>query len=53
MTCIKCKRQTCFTHRCEWHENRTCSQYDLDAAKSEEVALLQELENGGKIKKVV
>lgn len=51
MTCYKCRGKTCFTHRCEWHENRTCSQYDRDAEEREEVALLQSLENGRGIKR--
>ena len=49
--CIKCKRKTCFTHRCQWHEGRTCRQYDQDAAECEEVALLQALEGGGNLRK--
>jgi hypothetical protein len=44
MACFKCKSKTCFTHRCEWHEGRTCSKYDQDAKDSEEVALLQALD---------
>jgi len=51
MKCQKCKRKTCFTHSCEWHQDRTCAEFEDDAAQSEEVALLQQLENGGKIKR--
>jgi len=47
MTCQQCKRKTCFTHSCEWHDDRTCTEFDNDAAQSDEVALLQQLENGG------
>jgi len=50
MRCFKCRRKTCFTHRCRWHKNRTCSQYDQDAAACEEVALLQALQKGAGIK---
>jgi len=50
MSCFKCKRKTCFTHSCQWHENRTCTQYDQDAAACEEVALLQALQKGAGIK---
>jgi hypothetical protein len=44
LRCAKCGRRTCFTHRCEWHEGRTCEAYDADARASEEVALLQALQ---------
>ena len=43
MTCTKCKRKTCFTHRCPWHADKTCEQYDQDAAKREAGALQQAL----------
>jgi hypothetical protein len=43
MRCAKCGRRTCVTHRCEWHEGRTCEAYDADARASEE-ALLQALQ---------
>ncbi|GMH37965.1 hypothetical protein BSKO_05849 [Bryopsis sp. KO-2023] len=42
--CHACRAETCFTHRCPWHTDRTCSQYDEDARRVEEVALLQLLE---------
>jgi len=50
MSCFECKRKTCFTHSCQWHKNRTCTQYDQDAAACEEVALLQALQEGAGIK---
>lgn len=43
--CYACSARTCFTHGCTWHQGRTCAQYDQDAGQSEEVALLQLLEN--------
>ena len=43
--CHACKFRTCFTHHCEWHQGRTCQQYDKDAQESEEVGLLQMLED--------
>uniref|UniRef100_A0A7S3P816 RBR-type E3 ubiquitin transferase n=1 Tax=Amphora coffeiformis TaxID=265554 RepID=A0A7S3P816_9STRA len=43
--CHAFKFRTCFTHHCEWHQGRTCQQYDNDARKSEEVGLLQLLED--------
>ena len=45
MRCHVCRQNTCFTHRCAWHEGRSCQQYDRDASNSEEVALLQALEH--------
>ena len=51
MRCHVCHSNTCFTHHCPWHQGRTCKQYDRDARKSEEVALLQCLENASKFKK--
>ncbi len=44
LRCGKCRQRTCFTHRCVWHDGRTCKQYDADARASEEVAQLQALE---------
>jgi len=49
MTCIKCNRKTCFTHRCPWHENKTCEQYDQDVAKKEAGALNQALKGRMKL----
>ncbi|CAF1138616.1 unnamed protein product [Rotaria sp. Silwood1] len=28
VTCVKCYKKTCFTHKTEWHEGLTCSEYD-------------------------
>jgi hypothetical protein len=39
--CHACRTRTCAFHRCVWHTERTCQQYDADARGSEEVALLQ------------
>eukprot|EP00668_Euglena_longa_P045726 GGOE01061406.1.p2 GENE.GGOE01061406.1~~GGOE01061406.1.p2 ORF type:complete len:313 (-),score=91.48 GGOE01061406.1:159-974(-) len=44
MTCHACGGKTCFTHRCVWHAGQTCEQYDAEARRSDEVALLQVLE---------
>ena len=41
MRCGACDKRTCFEHRCEWHEGRSCAQYEEDAAKSDEVQLNQ------------
>lgn len=43
--CYACNNKTCFHHHCVWHSGRSCEQYDKDAQQSEEVALLQLLEN--------
>ena len=45
MRCYECRSKTCFTHCCPWHEGRTCKEYDTDAKRSDEVALLQLLES--------
>lgn len=45
MRCHACAARTCFTHGCPWHQGRTCAEYDRDAGRSDEVALLQLLEN--------
>lgn len=47
LRCHACKKYTCFKHNCAWHENRSCAEYERDAKKSEEVALLQYLEGNG------
>jgi E3 ubiquitin-protein ligase RNF144 len=44
MVCHACKGKTCFTHRVVQHTGRTCTQYDADAAASEEVALIQAID---------
>ena len=49
--CHACGFKTCFTHNCEWHNGRTCKQYDIDAKNSEEVGLLQLLENQKKFRR--
>ena len=36
LRCGKCGRKTCFTHRCEWHEDRTCSSYDAELQLSQQ-----------------
>ena len=36
MKCHVCGFKTCFTHRCEWHSEQTCTQYT--AKRSEEAA---------------
>ena len=41
MRCHACSTTTCFTHRCAWHVGRTCQEYEQDAARSDEVSLLQ------------
>mmetsp|Transcript_19579 Transcript_19579/g.45591 ORF Transcript_19579/g.45591 Transcript_19579/m.45591 type:complete len:120 (+) Transcript_19579:497-856(+) len=41
LRCHQCNFRTCFTHKCPWHEGRTCEEYDQDGDNSEEVALLQ------------
>jgi E3 ubiquitin-protein ligase RNF14 len=51
MTCGSCRKKTCFTHRCAWHEDRTCREYDEDAGKNDEVAALQSLESTDKLKR--
>jgi hypothetical protein len=28
VTCAKCDKKSCFTHRTKWHEGRTCVNYD-------------------------
>ena len=43
MRCGKCGRQTCVTHRCVWHEGRTCDDYNADERVLEEMAQLQAL----------
>lgn len=44
LRCTACNTRTsCFTHHCEWHEGRTCTEYAEDATQSDEVALLQVL----------
>jgi hypothetical protein len=45
MRCHACSFKTCFTHHCEWHQGRTCREYDTDARRSDEVGLLQLLQN--------
>jgi hypothetical protein len=30
VTCFACHQKTCFTHRAQWHEGRTCQEYDLE-----------------------
>jgi len=45
VTCHVCSFKTCFQHHCEWHSGRTCRQYDTDASNSEEVGLLQFLQD--------
>merc|ERR1711939_149716 len=44
MTCAHCRARTCYTHRTEWHEGKTCAQYDKDKAQSEEAELVHLLE---------
>ena len=51
MTCGSCRRKTCFTHRCAWHEGRTCGEYDEDAGENEEVSAQQALESTAKLKR--
>jgi hypothetical protein len=48
--CQHCKKRTCAHHRCAWHSGRSCADYDADARKSEEVALLQYLEQEGTVR---
>jgi len=47
LQCHHCSQRTCAHHRCIWHTERTCKQYEEDARKSDEVALLQYLEREG------
>lgn len=47
LTCHSCSRRTCAHHRCEWHAGRTCQQYEADARRSDEVALLQYFQREG------
>lgn len=28
VTCVKCRKRTCFIHRTKWHEGLTCTNYD-------------------------
>lgn len=44
MQCLVCRRRTCAFHRCQWHDERSCADYDDDAQESDEVALLQYFE---------
>lgn len=46
MRCHACNKRTCAHHRCPWHTERTCDEYDKDGRGSDEVALLQYLERG-------
>jgi hypothetical protein len=32
VTCFACHQKTCFTHRVQWHDGRTCEEYDLKIA---------------------
>eukprot|EP00932_Pfiesteria_piscicida_P017014 SRR837773.3916.p1 GENE.SRR837773.3916~~SRR837773.3916.p1 ORF type:complete len:221 (-),score=31.77 SRR837773.3916:88-750(-) len=41
LRCHACNRRTCVYHKCVWHTERTCQQYEADARGSDEVALLQ------------
>ena len=27
--CVNCYKLTCFTHKCPWHEDMTCEEYDM------------------------
>eukprot|EP00928_Gymnodinium_smaydae_P055253 TRINITY_DN38848_c0_g1_i1.p1 TRINITY_DN38848_c0_g1~~TRINITY_DN38848_c0_g1_i1.p1 ORF type:complete len:470 (-),score=44.91 TRINITY_DN38848_c0_g1_i1:100-1509(-) len=47
MRCHHCQGRTCAHHRCVWHTERTCQQYEADGRSSEEVALLQFFERDG------
>lgn len=47
LRCHACQQRTCAHHRCLWHTERTCKQYEADARSSEEVALLQFFEREG------
>ena len=47
MTCNHCTGTRTTTHRSLWHESRTCTQVDQDAAKIEEAELLQALQKNG------
>jgi len=44
LRCHHCEQRSCAHHRCLWHTERTCEQYDHDARNSEEVGLIQYLE---------
>jgi hypothetical protein len=44
LRCRACGGRSCFTHRVVWHEGRTCADYEADAGRSEEVALVQALD---------
>jgi hypothetical protein len=50
MTCHHCHKRTCAHHRCTWHAGRSCAEYDADAQRSDEVALLQYLEREGTVR---
>ncbi|CAF1323857.1 unnamed protein product [Rotaria sp. Silwood1] len=39
VTCVKCYKKTCFTHKTEWHQGLTCTQYD--AVKNPELQASQ------------
>eukprot|EP00927_Polykrikos_kofoidii_P067700 TRINITY_DN6314_c0_g1_i1.p1 TRINITY_DN6314_c0_g1~~TRINITY_DN6314_c0_g1_i1.p1 ORF type:complete len:250 (-),score=35.87 TRINITY_DN6314_c0_g1_i1:447-1196(-) len=47
LRCHHCQHRTCAHHRCIWHTERTCQEYDADAQNSDEVALLQFFERDG------
>lgn len=47
LRCHQCQSRTCVYHRCVWHNERTCKQYESDARHSEEVGLLQYFEKEG------
>ena len=47
MACNHCTGTRTTTHRSLWHESRTCTQVDQDAAKIEEAELLQALQKNG------
>lgn len=47
LRCHQCHQRTCVYHRCVWHTERTCKQYEADGRNSDEVGLLQYFEREG------
>lgn len=47
LRCHHCQHRTCVYHRCSWHTERTCKQYEADGRNSDEVGLLQYFEREG------
>eukprot|EP01006_Ploeotia_vitrea_P048200 TRINITY_DN67208_c10_g3_i1.p1 TRINITY_DN67208_c10_g3~~TRINITY_DN67208_c10_g3_i1.p1 ORF type:complete len:156 (+),score=19.18 TRINITY_DN67208_c10_g3_i1:53-520(+) len=48
MRCVECQAKTCYTHRVEWHTDKTCAQYDLDKGESAEAQLLHWVQRNAK-----